>query len=274
MKVQILGTAAAEGFPALFCHCDACMRAWSKGGRNLRTRSGVLVDDHVMIEYSADSLMHMYQHHVDFMNVDTLLLSHDHEDHLYVDEFFCRTPGFTASYDELKPLTVAGNEACKAKLERVSSYGEKGKMRFETLLPGQVTELGGMTVTACPARHDPNQKPLVFILEKDGKRMFYGHDSGYYLEETWAMLQGKRLDLVLLDCTHGRFSAGMTGGHQGFPENLKVRQRMLKDGIADENTIFCVTHFSHNGGADYDDMVALAVPQGFVVAYDGILFNI
>lgn len=66
----------------------------------------------------------------------------------------------------------------------------------------------------------------------------------------------------------------MTGGHQGFPENLKVRERMLKDGIADENTIFCVTHFSHNGGADYDDMVALAVPQGFVVAYDGIVFHI
>ena len=78
MKVQILGTAAAEGFPALFCNCDACKRAFEKGGRNLRTRSGVIVDDHCMIDYSCDTLMHMYQNHLDLAKIDTLLLSHSH----------------------------------------------------------------------------------------------------------------------------------------------------------------------------------------------------
>lgn len=31
----------------------------------MRTRSGVIVDDHCMIDYSCDTLMHMYQNHLD-----------------------------------------------------------------------------------------------------------------------------------------------------------------------------------------------------------------
>lgn len=122
MKVQILGTAAAEGFPALFCNCDACKRAFEKGGRNLRTRSGVIVDDHCMIDYSCDTLMHMYQNHLDLAKIDTLLLSHSHEDHFYVDDFFCRTFGYTGTYDQMAHLTVAGNEACGKKLSSVDNY--------------------------------------------------------------------------------------------------------------------------------------------------------
>lgn len=274
MKVQILGTAAAEGFPALFCNCDACKRAFEKGGRNLRTRSGVIVDDHCMIDYSCDTLMHMYQNHLDLAKIDTLLLSHSHEDHFYVDDFFCRTFGYTGTYDQMAHLTVAGNEACGKKLSSVDNYVQKGKMNFETLHAGDVKLYNGIKVTACPARHDPGQECLVFILEKDGKTFFYGHDSGYYLEETWEMLKDRHLDLALLECTCGVREAGMTGGHQGFPDNIKVRERMLRENIADGSTIFCLSHFSHNGGMDYDDAVAAAVPKGFIVAYDGIVLEI
>jgi phosphoribosyl 1,2-cyclic phosphate phosphodiesterase len=201
-------------------------------------------------------------------------LSHCHEDHFYAGEFFCRFPGFLASRDEMKALAVVGNKACYERLPITDEVGEAGKLRFELIAPGDERTLSGITVTAFTAHHDDAQTCMVYMLAKDNKAFFYGHDSGYYPEETWTALQGKHLDLVLLDCTHGRYSAGITGGHQGFPENIKVRERMLSEGIADENTIFCLTHFSHNGHADYDEMVALAVPQGFTVAYDGIAFHI
>ena len=32
MEIQYLGTAAAEGWPALFCDCDICHRARKEGG--------------------------------------------------------------------------------------------------------------------------------------------------------------------------------------------------------------------------------------------------
>ena len=45
MKIHYLGTAAAEGWPAVFCQCDACKAGKEMGGKNIRTRSSVLIDD-------------------------------------------------------------------------------------------------------------------------------------------------------------------------------------------------------------------------------------
>ena len=45
MKLQYLGTAAAEGIPAVFCECENCIKSKENGGRNIRTRSQALIDD-------------------------------------------------------------------------------------------------------------------------------------------------------------------------------------------------------------------------------------
>ena len=44
MNIRFLGTAAAEGIPGIFCQCPACRAARAAGGRELRTRSGAIVD--------------------------------------------------------------------------------------------------------------------------------------------------------------------------------------------------------------------------------------
>ena len=51
MKVLFLGTAAAEGWPAVFCKCDSCMKARKLGGKNIRTRSSCIIDDIYMVEF-------------------------------------------------------------------------------------------------------------------------------------------------------------------------------------------------------------------------------
>ena len=40
MKIQFLGTAAAEAAPAVFCACDHCRYAREKGGKEIRLRGG------------------------------------------------------------------------------------------------------------------------------------------------------------------------------------------------------------------------------------------
>ncbi len=46
---------------------------------------------------------------------------------------------------------------------------------------------------------------------------------------------------------------------------------MIKTGLADENTVFVLNHFSHNGRcSDYDDMCREAEKYGFTVSYDGM----
>jgi hypothetical protein len=39
MQVKILGTAAAEGWPAIFCACPTCLKAREVRGKNIRSRA-------------------------------------------------------------------------------------------------------------------------------------------------------------------------------------------------------------------------------------------
>ncbi len=59
MRIKYFGTAAAEGFPGLFCSCEACERARKAGGKNIRTRSQALIDRALLIDFPADTYMHV-----------------------------------------------------------------------------------------------------------------------------------------------------------------------------------------------------------------------
>lgn len=56
MKIKYLGTAAAEGIPAIFCHCEICKHAREHGGKNIRTRAQALIDDKIMLDLGPDTL--------------------------------------------------------------------------------------------------------------------------------------------------------------------------------------------------------------------------
>ena len=60
MKIKFLGTCAAEGFPAMFCQCPVCEKAREKGGKNIRTRSQAVIDDTLLIDFPADTYMHIF----------------------------------------------------------------------------------------------------------------------------------------------------------------------------------------------------------------------
>ena len=55
MHFQYLGTAAAEGWPAVFCNCPLCKRAALLGGRNIRTRSQALINKDLLIDLPPDA---------------------------------------------------------------------------------------------------------------------------------------------------------------------------------------------------------------------------
>ena len=49
-----------------------------------------------------------------------------------------------------------------------------------------------------------------------------------------------------------------------------MKERLIKEGLADEKTKFVVTHFSHNGMPIHEDLCAEAEKYGFIVGYDGL----
>jgi len=59
MNIKFLGTAAAEGWPALFCQCEYCIKARENGGKNIRTRSSCIIDEKYMVDFPPDTYMHV-----------------------------------------------------------------------------------------------------------------------------------------------------------------------------------------------------------------------
>lgn len=182
MKLQYLGTAAAEGIPALFCHCGTCLEAARLGGKNLRTRSQALIDGKILIDWNADTLAHALRFGLDLAAIDTLLITHVHSDHLYTEDFEMRIEGF-AHFEDCKRLNIYGSEDLKnrfseAALRAKDPYG----ITVTAVQPFAPFRVSGHTVTALKARHG-TEHPYIYIISSDTSAMLYAHDTGLLPED-------------------------------------------------------------------------------------------
>ena len=278
MKLQYLGTAAAEGWPGLFCRCPACLEAARRGGKNLRSRSQAIVDDELLLDFGPDTLMHVYLYHVNLPELKHCLITHTHEDHFYLDDLKMRCPWFASNVDDV-PFAIYGSDAMTGRMEafRREERGEvytKGIV-WRELKEYETYQIGGYSVTPTIARHDPKEKCFNYIVEKDGKTLFYGHDSALFDESVWPHFAGFRFDFVSLDCTMLQHGPGAT--HMNIDQCCEVRQRMLDSGCAGDQTQFCINHFSHNGAVDsqgrvwlHEELTPYMRQRGFLVSYDGM----
>ena len=128
-------------------------------------------------------------------------------------------------------------------------------------------------MTPLKADHDRSTDPLFYSVEKDGKALLYANDTGYFPQETWDYLEKTKtvFDFVSLDCTG--CIVNYRQGHMGLEADSDVKARMLDSGLANENTVFCCHHFSHNGLVTYDEFVPLAEEKGFLVSYDSMEYE-
>lgn len=81
MKLHFYGTGASEGFPALFCQCENCARARKLGGKNIRTRASLGVDEELLIDFSQDTYSHCLYGGLDLTKIRHVLITHSHSDH-------------------------------------------------------------------------------------------------------------------------------------------------------------------------------------------------
>lgn len=274
MKIKYLGTAAAEGIPAIFCDCDTCREAREKKGPYIRTRSQALIDGKLLIDFNADTYYHTLKYDIELSKIKNCLITHSHGDHLYPAELSNRKPGFAHLKDN-SPLNFYGSEAVFNEMKKVL-FDADGKnvpyASFTKVKPFDVFKAGEYTVSAMPARHSEKSGPLFYIIEKGGKTLLYGHDTGYYFDEVWEYFKKKKLhfDLVSLDCTEAmRHIEYVT--HSNVERDILIRKRMLDEGYADGKTVFVLNHFSHNGAdVGYDKLNKNASELGFAVSYDGM----
>src|SRR5262245_32703999 len=216
MELTLLGTAAAEGWPAPFCACVNCDQARRRGGPDIRSRSGALLDDDLKIDFGPDTVGQMQRTGRNLSRLKTILFTHQHSDHLAASELEWVIDPFTKTPPQ--SLEVIGNEAVIAEIERAARALPAPRLREALNLRGatagdEITTATGGQVWFMPADHCVHA--TVFRLRRAGKTLFYGHDSGLYPAATIDRLcDGIPLDIALLDCTNGGVPS-RNRGHMG-----------------------------------------------------------
>jgi len=278
MELLLLGTAAAEGWPAPFCECPHCAEARRRGGPNLRSRSGALLDDDFKIDYNADTLLHMQRCGRSLAALRTLVFTHQHADHIAPDELRRAAPPYSQT-PPAQPVAVYGNAQVISLLRtefdsfpKANEYFELHQ--FEPLLP--VTTADGDEILPLPADHV--EGALVLRITRSAKRggqtLFYGHDSGLYPAATLdALEQAGPLDIALLDCTSGGLET-INRGHMSVGGVVQMAQELRARGAFTDATRVIATHFSHNGGLLHEELVQTLLPHRIEVAYDGMVVKV
>ncbi len=273
MKLQYLGTAAAEAIPAIFCTCPTCKRARELGGKNIRTRSQAIIDDKLLIDLPADTYSHSICAGIDLTHVHHILNTHVHHDHLYPAELYNYYRGFANLPDGHPNYHFWGGEEMVDELSPiVDSKAMEGRVVLHALAPFEPTKVGQYLVTALPAHHGTHS-PYIYMIESEGKTLLYAHDTGTIKEEVWDYFAKchPHFDLISMDCTFGSRTLDKLYSHPGFGNVLDMADKMQRLGYIDDNTVKVVNHFSHNApDVNYEDH-AVYEKEGFLMSYDGMV---
>lgn len=274
MRFRFLGTAAAEGFPALWCECPTCAQAEKNGGKDIRRRASYLIDDDTMVDFGPDVFWQTREFGINLRKIRRILFTHPHEDHLNpVELIWRRSPRYSCVNHSIK---VFGSGIVFGRI--ISVCGElEGIYRLEDLnvepvelRNGESLADGNLTILPLEANHAPGKFAQIFLLERGGKSVLIANDTGWLPEASWELLKGKKLDMVALDSTMGSRVPDADRGHMGINTVVKTVEHLKAIGAAGPETKFFATHFSHNGGYLHADFETFFAPHGIRVAYDGL----
>ena len=272
MKLTFLGTAAAEGCPALFCNCDACRIARERGGKEIRTRSQALVNDDLLIDFPPDTLSHFQQNGLRGDLVETLLITHSHNDHYYRQDTRLHGSYYAHNMEKGHMRIVCPPKVYADLTEWLEKVDTKITDTLEVIeaQPYEPMELGRYRLTPLRANHAPGEVALLYVIEDGEKRILYAHDTGFFYDDVLEYIKEKgwRFDFATFDCT----SAQLTKESKRHM-NLTAVERLIgvlrEMGAVDDSTKLFVNHFSHNGRPLQDEMEDRAATFGCSVSYDG-----
>ena len=270
MRITYYGTSASEGWPALFCSCDACQNARKLGGKNIRTRSQALIDESLLLDFPPDTNLHVVNYRLDLRKVQTLLVTHSHHDHFFASDVFMHEFPFSEQAAG-SHLDVYGDAYVRALFYLAARDTEtQGKtIAFHAVTVfQQFMTADGYQVVPLLADHNQPEKSSIYDISKDGKRVLYAHDTGIFPEVSWNYLNAIHYDLVSLDCT--ALDRDWTQGHMGFQAVKVTIARLRKQNCIDSHSILVLNHFAHRNGFTHNRIQEEAEKLGCIAAYDGM----
>ncbi len=255
MAVQItfLGTGAAD-FTATQNTTDRF-----RIDENVRRSTATLLDGELLFDaglYLLDSLQLFCSDAVGIRNV---LLTHGHIDH------YCP--------EQLSGLASLTGREIHVYYSGGFAITPLDGVVYHILEAGQTYDVGGYAVTPLFANHSPGA--FHYSLEKDGKRLFYGPDGGWFLAETFAFMKEKRYDVLILDATVGEGSVdGRLAVHNSVPMIRLMIPAFAAAGVTNSGSRIVLDHLGRTLHPTHREICSLVEGDGFTVAYDGMTLSL
>ena len=287
-KITVLGSAAAEGIPAIFCACDTCKQAWKNGGKDLRLRTSYQLGGFVRIDFGPDAMVQDHRYNLHSEKLRHIIVTHSHEDHFDTTLFGYRKNSFS-KIDPDNTLHVYGGTGVMRKLNQAAwnwgkTIGFNGdfsciKMKDHELKAFEPVELPDVDMTIYPLKADhmvtiATEEPFFYIIRWEDKYLMVANDTGYFCDENWEYLarMNIKLSLVFNDCTGCGYDRDRN--HMSGKFVIDTRNRLAELGLVDENTRYFVNHFSHNGHMTHSQLEEYFNPHGIGVGFDGLEVNL
>lgn len=270
MRVLFLGSAAAEGWPGLFCTCEACREARRRGGRNIRRRTSYAINADTLVDFGPDIYWQSIRFGIDLARIRHLLVTHSHEDHFAPAELRFRREGFSRVSDI---MCFYGNRRVLERLAaEVPDTTEELKLRLEPMHPGRrISAADGLTVTALEAQHaGPDETALNYVIEDGQCTVLIANDTGWWPDATWAQIRAFELDAAILECTYGPQRPAMRESHLGAMTTIAMRDRLSELGVLRPGCRVVANHFTHNGRVLHEELCEFFRPYGIEVGWDGL----
>jgi len=283
MFLKVLGSAAAEGWPATFCVCPACLEARRRGGKDIRRRTTYQLGATVHIDWGPDSYSSMIDLGVDYAPLRHLFITHSHQDHWAPQELAWRRPGF-AQLAAGSWLRVYGNRQTGQAFHLLYPEPETFSMSYRQVAPFEEIPLEeGVLCFPFEASHAADdEQALNYLFLVEGRGVVIGNDTGWWLPEVWDFLAQHELHVVVMDCTSGPRGTGPRDAEKSWVGShhlncewvVEVRDELARRGALAEGCRFVANHFSHNGGWLHDQLEEFFVPKGIAVGFDGMQIEV
>lgn len=256
-KIIFLGSGTSTGVPVISCSCDVCK---STNPKNKRTRSSIYVESpktHLLIDAGPDLRQQALRENL--TRVDAVLYTHGHADH-------------TTGFDEIRAfcwrreerLPLYGSPDTMEILTRMfpwgfdENYTGRGYVRAKPMPLEDEIQFPDLTVNPYEVIHASLQTHGFFITFPSGKKIAYSSDIKGASEKTKAIM--KKANILVID----GLRIEPHPSHFHLSEAIDFAQE-----IGASKTY--LTHMSHE--IDYD-AVSAELPEGILLAYDGLTLEL
>ena len=232
-----------------------------KFDKDVRRSSAMFIDGRFLVDCGVHTVESLAIAGIDVSNIEDVFITHLHRDHYNPENIEALARG------RKEPLRLWVREGAQVpEMENVTVMQMKPFVEYSAK---------GAVVTGMLANHDPAAFPQHLMFDIGGKRIFYGCDGAWFINETFIFMKNKRLSAAVMDCTVGDYVGDFRlGEHNSIPMLRLMLPSMLNVNMITDDTKIIFSHLAPSLHKSHSETEQIAGKLGATVAYDGMSIEI